>query len=415
MITAEIITIGDEILYGQIIDTNSSWIGQQLSDLGIQVAYRTSVGDVKNHIIEAFSLAKKRSKLVIITGGLGPTKDDITKQAFCEYFKVELVKNELAYESVANFFAKRNRELTPLNETQGFLPANATYIPNEFGTAPCMWFEQEGTIFVSMPGVPFEMKGIMKNQLFERFKKQFDLPVIFHKIIKTIGIGESFLAERIEDWENSLPKHIKLAYLPNISEVKLRLTGHGTDFAEIEKEVNQYATQLLPQIQEFVYATSDISLAEAVGLLLHEKNKTVSTAESCTGGYISHLFTQNAGSSAYFKGAIVSYDNEVKENILEVEKQIIENYGAVSEQVVGQMAQGAMLKLKTSYAIATSGVAGPSGGTNEKPVGTVCFALATENKIITKKLQLQGSREQIIHQSAIYVLNLLRKTILTGQ
>ncbi len=415
MIIAEIITIGDEILYGQIIDTNSSWIGQQLSDLGIQVAYRTSVGDVKNHIIEAFSLAKKRSKLVIITGGLGPTKDDITKQAFCEYFKVELVKNKLAYESVANFFAKRNRELTPINETQGFLPANAIYIPNEFGTAPAMWFEQEGTIFVSMPGVPFEMKGIMKNQLYERFKKQFNLPVIYHKIIKTIGIGESFLAERIENWENSLPKHIKLAYLPNISEVKLRLTGHGTHFETIEKEVNEYANKLFPLIHEFVYASSDISLAEAIGNLLIEKNETVATAESCTGGYISHLFTQNAGSSAYFKGAIVSYDNEVKENILKVEKQTIENYGAVSEQVVSEMAQGILLKLNTNYSLATSGVAGPGGGTAEKPVGTVWVALAHKNKIITKKLQLQGSREQIIHQSAIYVLNLLRKTILTGQ
>lgn len=408
-IKAEILTIGDEILYGQIIDTNSSWIGAALSDIGIKSIRRTSVGDEESEIMMALAEARQRADLVLITGGLGPTKDDITKKTFCKYFNTDLELNQKAFEEVSLFFKKRGRELTGLNLLQAHLPKNCQYVPNTYGTAPCMWFDEENTIYISMPGVPFEMKGIMTDQILPKLKAHFVTPIIYHKIVKTTGLGESFMAELIADWEDNLPKNIRLAYLPSLSELKLRLTCTGIDYETLITEAAAQIEKLKKIIPEYIYGYDSDELSTVVGKFLIAQNKTIAVAESCTGGYLSHLFTAVPGSSAYFMGGIISYANEVKQNQLGVSAATLEKFGAVSEETIKQMADGVRKTLKTDIGLATSGIAGPDGGTAEKPVGTVWIALATENEIITKKLQLGGSREQNIHITAINLLNLLRK------
>ena len=412
-IKAEIITIGDEILYGQIIDTNSSWIGAALSDIGIKVVRRASVGDVENDILAAFSEASQRADVVLITGGLGPTKDDITKKTFCKYFDTELALNEEAFQEVSAFFKKRGRELTGLNLLQAHLPKKAIYVPNTYGTAPCMWFNEQNTIFISMPGVPSEMKGIMTDEVLPRLKTHFHTPNIYHKNIKTIGLGESFLAEIISDWEDNLPKNMKLAYLPSLSEVKLRLTSSGENLKALAMETKNQVESLRKIIPELIFGYDNDELSAVIGQILIEKKMTVSVAESCTGGYLGHLFTAVPGSSAYFKGGVIAYANEIKEEFLGVEKSVLETEGAVSEACIKQMAEGVRAKMNTTFGLASSGIAGPDGGTAEKPVGTVWIALATETETITKKLQLGGRREQNIHVSAINLLNLLRKYLAT--
>ncbi|MES2797750.1 MAG: competence/damage-inducible protein A [Bacteroidota bacterium] len=411
-IKAEIITIGDEILYGQIIDTNSSWIGAALSDIGIKTVRRSSVGDIESEILNILDEATQRVDLVIVTGGLGPTKDDITKKTFCKYFNSELELNQKAFEEVSLFFKKRGRELTGLNLLQAHLPKNCEYVPNTHGTAPCMWFEENNTIYISMPGVPSEMKGIMTDQILQKLKTHFHTPVIYHKIIKTIGLGESFMAELIADWEDNLPQNIRLAYLPSYSELKLRLTCTGNDLSILEKQVTDQIEKLKKIIPQYIFGYDNDDISTVIGKLLIHKKLTISVAESCTGGYLGHLFTSISGSSAYFTGGIISYANEVKHELLGVSDETLESEGAVSEATIIQMAKGVRKKLNTTIGLATSGIAGPDGGTPEKPVGTVWIALATENEIITKKLQLGGSREQNIHFSAINLLNLLRKYLL---
>lgn len=406
---AEIITIGDEILYGQIIDTNSSWIGSALSDIGIKVIRRASVGDIEKDILDAFKEASERADIVIVTGGLGPTKDDITKTTFCKYFNTELELNDDAFLEVSAFFKKRGRELTGINKLQAFLPKKAKYVPNRYGTAPCMWFEEAETVFISMPGVPSEMKGIMTDEILPRLKSHFKTPNIHHQIIKTIGLGESFLSEKIADWEDNLPENTKLAYLPSLSEVKLRLTSSGDSLEKLIIETNKQVVKLNELIPELIYGYGSDELASVIGKILVEKKLTVSVAESCTGGYLSHLFTSVPGSSAYFEGGIIAYAYEVKENLLGVSNEILNTEGAVSEACIKQMAIGVRNRLKTSIGLATSGIAGPDGGTDAKPVGTVWIAIATQNEVITKRLQLGGSRDQNIHVSAINLLNLLRK------
>jgi nicotinamide-nucleotide amidase len=408
MIKAEIITIGDEILYGQITDTNTQWISAELDKIGIRTIRKSSVGDSEEAILGIFEESSKRADLVIVTGGLGPTKDDITKKTFCKFFNTELVMNPQALADVTEFFKKRGRELSDLNKGQGELPANATFIPNTMGTAPGMWFEQNGVVFISMPGVPFEMKGMMNLTLLPKLKEHFKTPIIFHKVIRTIGIGESYLAEMIETWEDALPEHIKLAYLPSMGNVKLRLTGFGEDLATIEKQVEEQFQQVLPLIQEYVYGFGSDEIEQVIGRKLIDRKETIAVAESCTGGYLAHQFTKVSGSSAYFMGGIISYDNAIKMNQLGVKQETLETYGAVSEQTVTEMSTNVRKLMKTTYGLATSGVAGPNGGTPEKPVGTIWIAISTENETITKQLTLGGSREQNVHLTAINILNLLR-------
>ena len=412
MIKAEIITIGDEILYGQITDTNTQWISAELDKIGIKTVRKSSVGDQKEEILQILEEAQNRADIILITGGLGPTKDDITKKTLCEHFDTKLIWNQEAITWLEEFFAKRGRKLDDINIKQAELPENAIYLKNSRGTAPGMWFEFKGKIFVSMPGVPMEMKGLMTDSVLAKLKIQFKTPIIYHKIIRTIGIGESFLSKMIEDWEDSLPSNIKLAYLPSMGNVKLRLTGVGEDLQEIQNNVQKEIEQVLSIISEYVYGYDAEEIEDAIGKLLLERKETVSTAESCTGGYVSHLITKVPGSSAYFEGGVVSYSYEAKETFLDVKAETLVSMGAVSEQTISEMAENVRKKFGTTYGLATSGIAGPGGGTPDKPVGTVWIAVATAEKTITSKLQLGGSRDQNIHLTAFGVLNLLRKEIL---
>ena len=415
IVRAEIITIGDEILFGQITDTNTQWIGAELTGIGIRPVRKTSVGDNKQDILDAFTEASKRVDIVIVTGGLGPTKDDITKHTFCEYFGSELKMNEDALKLVTDFFAKRGRAMTELNIQQAALPDNATYIPNLWGTAPGMWFEKENVVYVSLPGVPYEMKSLMEFEILPRLKAKFVSNIIKHKSVRTVGIGESFLAEKIENWEDALPEHIKLAYLPHFGQVKLRLTGTGTDEKLLDAQLQAQVDQLLPMIQENVFGYDTDELESVIGTLLIKNKATVGTAESCTGGFVAHRITSVSGSSQYFEGSVVSYGNTVKKNVLGVSEATLEAHGAVSEQTAIEMAEGARKLLHTTYAIATTGIAGPDGGTAEKPVGTVWIACATPTGTVTQLLKLSNIRNINIELTSTYALNLLRKTILKAE
>lgn len=409
MIKAEIITIGDEILYGQITDTNTQWISAALDKIGIKTFRKSSVGDQAQVILDILAEASQRVDIVLITGGLGPTKDDITKKTLCDFFGTQLITHAQALADLHAFFRKRGREVTGLNFGQAELPSNALYLPNKLGTAPGMWFEANGVIYVSMPGVPYEMKGLMQDEVLPRLQSHFSTAVYFHQIVRTVGIGESILAEKIVDWEEALPPHLKLAYLPSMGSVKLRLTGVGQSLSAIEAEVKAAIDLVLPQISNYVYALEDIELDKAIGNMLQARKQTIAVAESCTGGYLAHQFTKNPGSSAYFYGGVVAYDNSVKIQVLGVKPETLAEFGAVSEQTVSEMALNVRQLLGTTYGLATSGIAGPDGGTPEKPVGTIWIALATPTEVFTQKLQLGGFREQNIHLTSINILNLLRK------
>ncbi|KQS26720.1 competence/damage-inducible protein A [Dyadobacter sp. Leaf189] len=409
---AEIITIGDEILFGQITDTNTQWIGTQLTDIGIRPVRKTSVGDNKQDILNAFAEASQRVQVIIVTGGLGPTRDDITKHTFCEYFGTELEINQDALALVTSFFKKRGRAMTEMNIQQAALPKNCTYIPNLWGTAPGMWFEKDNVVYVSLPGVPYEMKNLMEHEILPRLKAKFPTSIIQHKSIRTIGIGESFLAEKIADWETALPPHIKLAYLPHFGQVRLRLTGTGTDQALLEKELQDQVGKVMPIIEEHVFGFDIDELETVIGSLLMQNQATLATAESCTGGYVASRITAVAGSSRYFEGSVVSYSNSIKMNVLGVKKETLDAFGAVSEQTAREMAEGARNVLNTTFAIATTGIAGPDGGTPEKPVGTVWIACAGPDETFTQLLTLRNDRKINIELTSSYVLNLLRKTIL---
>ena len=419
MINASIITIGDELLIGQVIDTNSAWMAQELNKSGIAVTRRVAVGDNGNDITGALDEEGKHAAIILITGGLGPTSDDITKPLLCKYFNGNMVVNEDALKNVKYLFEKVfKRPLTDVNLKQAEVPDCCTVIRNKRGTAPGMWFEKDGKIFVSMPGVPNEMQGMMK-EVIEKLKERFELPVIIHKTLLTAGIGESMLAEKIKDFEAALPPHIKLAYLPNYGMVRLRLTGSGYDKQVIEKEILSQFDTLKSLSKEYLVTDEDEPLDKYIGKLLLAKNQTMGTAESCTGGYIAHLVTSHPGSSKYFKGSVVSYDNEVKQNVLNVSKEILETAGAVSEQTVTEMLKGALDVLKTDYAVAVSGIMGPDGGTEGKPVGTVWIAVGSFDKIRrttkqqTLKLDLRFDRMRNIQVTAMTALNLLRKFILS--
>ena len=404
---AEIITIGDEILIGQIVDTNSAWMGKELNKIGVSVKQITSVSDSADHIIQALDEAKKRADVILITGGLGPTKDDITKITLSKYFNMPLKRDQATLENVEAIFARFNRPMIDVNIRQADVPDGCTVIQNKNGTAPCMWFDVDGKVFVSMPGVPFEMMYLMEEEILPRLKIKFQLPFIIHQTILTVGIGESFLAQQIEDIENSLPTHIKLAYLPKLGQVRLRLSAIGTDEGILKLEVAKYKQQIVEHIKPYVAAEHDIALEKAILDLMKANNLTLSTAESCTGGYIAHLLTLHAGSSAVFAGGAVAYSYDLKESILGVKKDTLTNYGAVSEQTVKEMAEGAIMHFKTDYAIAVSGIAGPDGGMPGKPVGTVWIAIASKNTVIAKLFTFTNKRIQNIERSATAALTML--------
>lgn len=415
IVTAEILTIGDELLYGQIVDTNSQWMGAELSKAGVKVIRKTTVGDKEDEILRSFADAEARADLVLITGGLGPTSDDLTKPCLAKYFACDMRLHEEALAEVTAFFASRGRALTDMNRQQAYLPSCCEKITNRMGTAPGMWFSREGKVFISMPGVPHEMKAMMTELIIPKIKRTFKTRSIHHLVIRTVGIGESFLAEKIRAWETSLPPHVSLAYLPGYGEVRLRLTGIDEDAAHLEQEMTLLAEKLKPLAGEYIFGTGDRSLEEVLGDLLRERNLTLSVAESCTGGYVSHMITSIPGSSEYFAGGIVSYSNEAKTKNLGVNPETLESYGAVSEQTISEMATLVRQKFNTDIGIATSGIAGPGGGSTEKPVGTVWIAYADQHQTITRKLQLSKDRLVNIRLTSMAVLNMIRTHIPSGK
>ncbi|HEX8516542.1 MAG TPA: competence/damage-inducible protein A [Bacteroidia bacterium] len=413
----EIITIGDEILIGQIVDTNSAYIGQLLNMNGMSVKQISSVSDDREHILNSLEEARKRADIIIITGGLGPTKDDITKKTLAEYFKTTMRFDEQAYEDVVNIFATYGKEVTPLNRLQAEVPAICEVLRNKNGTAPGMWFNVEGKIFISLPGVPYEMKALMRDQVIPKVRSMFKLPVIVHKTILTQGIGESALSEMIAEWEDSLAADsIRLAYLPSPGMVRLRLSTKGPNEKELNTLTDRKIEELKKIISDYIYGyeiygEEKESLEMMVGKLLSENCKTVSTAESCTGGYISHLITKVPGSSKYYTGSVISYAYEIKESELGVPHDVIMKHGAVSRPVVEQMARAIRERYKTDYSISASGIAGPDGGTPDKPVGTVWIAVATPERVFSEKFLFGSNRERNIHKTANAALNMLKKEL----
>lgn len=415
---AELLTIGNEILIGQITNTNAVWMAQQLNMIGISVVHMSSVADDRAAILQAFEDAQRRADIVLITGGLGPTKDDITKRTFCDFFNSELIIDENVLADVSSFFTKRNKELTEINRKQAEVPKGSWAIRNKNGTAPGMWMEKDNTIFVSMPGVPYEMQGMVTNDIIPELKKRFELPFIYHKTILTQGIGESMLADLISDWEDALtPKEISLAYLPSPGMVRLRLSGKGNNETELKQKIETEVEKVRPLIDKFIYGYEEYgkdqpTLEIIIGDLLKEHKLKLGLAESCTGGYISHLITSVAGSSEYYQGCTVPYHNEFKHNLLRVDPAIFEKYGAVSKECVEAMAKETLHVFKSDVSIAVSGIAGPAGGTAEKPVGTVWIAVAYHERVVAKKFIFGDNRQRNIHMTANTALNMLRKLIL---
>lgn len=410
---ASVITIGDELLIGQVVDTNSAFIGQELNKIGVTVKAKYAVGDEWNDIINILNMASKESKIILITGGLGPTADDITKPLLCEYFGGKLIVDQPTLDHVTYLFEKiYNRPMIDRNRKQAEVPDVCTVIKNEKGTAPGMLFEKNGSIFVSMPGVPSEMKAMMADVL-NIIQQKFKMPAIEHRTLVTMGMGESFLAEHIIDFETSLPSNIKLAYLPNYGLVRLRLTGHGTDKIQLSQQMDELFASLKIYVKDILIADEDISIQAAIGKLLSERNQTLCTAESCTGGYIAHLITAIPGSSKYYLGSVVSYDNSIKTNLLHVNASTLASAGAVSEETVTEMALNAVKLMNTSYSIAVSGIMGPSGGTTEKPVGLVWIAAANNKGQVAKKsFNFRFDRQRNIEMTATNALNFLRKFII---
>jgi nicotinamide-nucleotide amidase len=409
---ATLITIGDELLIGQVIDTNSAWMAQALNEAGILVRQRISVGDMAPDIVHALEEGAAGSQVVLITGGLGPTADDITKPVLCEYFGGKLVVDAGALNNVKEIFARLNRPLIERNLKQAEVPDVCTVIQNSRGTAPGMWFEKDGVVFVSMPGVPHEMKGMMTHHVLPALQERFALPAIVHRTLLTAGVGESFLADMIQDWEQALPAHLKLAYLPNYGMVRLRISAVGQSRPALEEEVEQQFSQLQQLVANYLVTNKDEPMEKVVGRLLLERKATMSTAESCTGGYIAHIITSHAGSSEYFLGSVVSYDNRVKEGLLGVDAGTLATHGAVSEAVVQQMVQGVLAATGTDYGLAVSGIMGPGGGSDEKPVGTVWMAAGSRKKTITQHMHFRFDRRRNTELTATHALNLLRRLIL---
>lgn len=404
---AEIITIGDEILIGQIVDTNSAWMAKQLNLAGIKVKQISSVSDDETHILEALKLAEERADIILITGGLGPTKDDITKLTLAKYFNMGFRRDEETLNQVKAIFERSKRPMIESNMKQADVPDGCIVIQNKNGTAPCMWFNHGSKILVSMPGVPYEMMYLMDEEILPRLKAAFILPAIVHKTILTANIGESFLAQQIEDIEDLLPSHIKLAYLPRLGQVRLRLSGTGDDETALRIEVEKYARLIVDRVKAYVVIEDDIALEKVILDVMKAEGLTLSTAESCTGGYIAHLITQHPGCSAVYAGGAVAYAYELKESILGVRPETLATYGAVSEETVTEMAAGAVTHFHTDYAVAVSGIAGPDGGTADKPVGTVWIAVASKSRVTAKVFNFGNKRIQNIERSGIAALTMI--------
>jgi nicotinamide-nucleotide amidase len=411
---ASIITIGDELLIGQVIDTNSAFIAQELNKIGVHVKHRLAVGDGRDEIWQALDEESKHASIILITGGLGPTADDITKPLLCDYFGGKMVLDEPTLKHVEYLFEKVFNRPLPLlerNRKQAEVPDVCTVLKNEVGTAPGMLFEKEDTIFIAMPGVPHEMKWITENHVIPIIKQRFETGFIEHRTLLTQGIGESMLAEMILQWEEKIPAHIKLAYLPNYGMVRLRLTGNGIDKNALDHELNQQFAQLKVLVKDYLVIDEDLPMEQAVAKLLKERKQTLATAESCTGGHIASLFTQHAGASSFFTGSIICYDNRIKKEFLGVSHEILTTVGAVSKETVELMAANIIQFMKTDYSIAVSGIMGPGGATDEKPVGQVWVAVANKEKVIAKQFNFRFDRAKNIHLTAINAINMLRKLI----
>jgi len=411
MITAEIITIGDELLIGQVVDTNSAFIARELDKIGISVFQITSVSDNFRHILTALEEASRRVQIVLTTGGLGPTKDDITKAVFAEYTDDQLVFHGETLRHIENMMAARGIAMNPLNIKQAEVPSRCTVIPNSAGTAPGMWFEKDGVLYIAMPGVPFEMKTMMENEVLPRLQRRFVTEIILHRTLLVTGFPESALALHIEDWEDNLPQNISLAYLPGSGMIRLRLSTSGADRQFLETQVEAELKKLRVLLGNHIVSEKDEMIEEIVARMLIEKGQTLAVAESCTGGYIAHLLTSISGCSAYFRGSVVTYANDVKEKMLQVNPYDLQRYGAVSEQVVTQMATHVRKLMGTDYGIATSGIAGPTGGTPEKPVGTMWIAASSASQTVAKLLQYGNNRESNIKRTSTAALNMLREMI----
>ncbi len=405
----EIITIGTELLIGQVVDTNSAWMGTQLNLAGFDVTRKATIPDTGTAIKSAITEALGRVSIVLVTGGLGPTKDDITKQTLCELFDTTLVFDQIVYDDVERLLKGRVTQINGLNRSQAMVPKDCTVIRNPVGTAPIMWFNRQGKVLVAMPGVPSEMQQAMVHEVIPRLKQQFATGVILHKTILVAQLPESVLAERIAHWEDKLDPALSLAYLPSPGKVRLRLTAKGEKEQELAQLIEKAVEALKPIIGDYIFGYDDEQPQEEVGRILALRRQTLSVAESCTGGYIAHLITGVPGSSSYFKGGVVAYSNEVKVGLLGVDPQMLERYGAVSQPVVEQMALGAQRVLQTDYAIATSGIAGPMGGSAEKPVGTVWMAWATPEGVFSKKFQFGTIRGRNILRSGETALILLQQ------
>ena len=411
MITAEIITIGDELLIGQVVDTNSAFIARELDRIGISVFQITSVSDDRRHILTALEEASRRVSLVLTTGGLGPTKDDITKEVFAEYTEDQLVFHAETVRRIEAMMAARGISMNALNIKQAEVPSRCTVIPNSAGTAPGMWFEKDGLVYIAMPGVPFEMKTMMEDEVLPRLQQRFVTDIILHRTLLVTGFPESALAIHLDEWEDNLPENIALAYLPGSGMIRLRLSTSGADKQVLESQLEKELVKLRTLLDNHIVSEKDETIEEIIARMFVEKGQTLALAESCTGGYMAHMLTSHSGSSAFFKGSVVAYANEIKEKILQVHPNDLQQYGAVSEQVVTQMAANVRKLMKTDYGIATSGIAGPTGGTPEKPVGTIWIAVASASQTEARLLRYGNNRESNIQRTSTAALNLLREMI----
>ncbi len=409
---AEIITVGDEILIGQIVDTNSAWLGSELNSIGIKILQITSISDSKDHIVEAVNNAMSRVDLVLMTGGLGPTKDDITKHTLADLFDMKLVRNQQVYSQIESLMGMRKLAFNDSNKAQADLPDGCTILENKNGTAAGMWFERQGKVLVSMPGVPFEMKAMVSNILLPKLKSHFELGSVVHKTVITYGIAEAILSEMLAEWESALPDFLHLAYLPNPSAMRLRLSAYDVDKHLAEKAIDEQIAKLLPLLGDAYIGFEDASLASAVAQMLSSRNETLAVAESCTGGYLASQFTSMSGASKYFNGGVVAYSNDVKHSVLGVSNDALEQFGAVSEQVAIQMAEGVRRVCGSSYGLATTGIAGPDGGTDEKPVGTVWIALSSSQGTVARCVRFGTLRQPNIERSASNAINMLRLKII---
>lgn len=413
-VKAKIISIGDELLIGQVINTNAAWLGNILTNNGIEVISTLTIGDGEKDIVGALD-ACSDVEIIVMTGGLGPTADDITKPTLCKYFGTELEFCQDAYDNVMSIFKLRGYQMTERNRGQAYIPKSCTYIPNRYGTAPCMWFEKGKSVYISMPGVPFEMKNVFEQEILPKLLEHFKVTPYISKVVMTTGVGESFLADAIKDWEEALPEFLSLAYLPQYGMVRLRLDGRHPDRAYLQQTIDNEIDKLSKIIGQYIFGYDEKPIAEAVLEKLKAVGKTLASAESCTGGTIAKMITAIPGSSDVFKGTVVSYATSVKEEVLGVNHDDVEKYTVVSQQVAEQMATGVRTLLKTDYAVATTGVAGPGGATEENPVGTVWIAVAGPNGVVTKRCNFGKDRGNNIERASITALEMVRQYVISTE